>query len=86
MRSSAKKTIWPSIYQRSLRSGAVVFDAVATVGRSQLWSRGHATPGAAIAAKEQLRQALKPGIGPPVYARPHGYAQTPTYRAWANMV
>lgn len=80
-----KRTIWPGIYSRDM-SGRTVFDAVATVGRRQKWSRGHLNPKDAIFAKESMRLLMKPDASPLVPTRMHGFSRTGTYKAWANMI
>lgn len=51
----------PGIYPRTNAYGATVYDAVAMVDGKQKWSRGHKTKKAAIAARDELRVAMRNG-------------------------
>jgi integrase len=51
----------PGIYPRKVANGATVFDAVGMFDGKQKWSRGHATKKAAIAARDELRVAMRSG-------------------------
>ncbi len=51
----------PGIYPRIIRNGETVYDAVAMHDGKQKWSRGHKTKKAAIAARDELRVAMRKG-------------------------
>jgi integrase len=51
----------PGIYPRVARSGATVYDAVAMFDGKQKWSRGHETKKKAIAARDEMRVAMRSG-------------------------